>query len=227
MNIQQRLQCSSLLDVHNRLMLCHESGQKEISKLDELLIKKNHKFLWEDTKNELTWEEELAKKYYDKLFKEYCICDLSKYKENRVALRWRTKTEVISGRGQFSCAEKKCNCKERLKTWEVNFCYLENNEKKNALVKIKLCSECSAKLNYHSLKREVKRLKKKGKSKNRFVKEQNVETGVTKNLDEKVEEKPTGSNMAEESQNPWSQKIDIEIKSREEEMDEYLDELLF
>lgn len=26
----------------------------------------------------------MAKKYYDKLFKEYCICDLSRYKENKV-----------------------------------------------------------------------------------------------------------------------------------------------
>ena len=27
----------------------------------------------------------LAKKYYDKLFKEYCISDLSRYKENKVS----------------------------------------------------------------------------------------------------------------------------------------------
>lgn len=31
-------------------------------------------------------EKELAKKYYDKLFKEYCIADLSRYKENKVGL---------------------------------------------------------------------------------------------------------------------------------------------
>ena len=29
-------------------------------------------------------EKRLAKKYYDKLFKEYCISDLSRYKENKV-----------------------------------------------------------------------------------------------------------------------------------------------
>lgn len=29
-------------------------------------------------------EKDLAKKYYDKLFKEYCIADLSRYKENKV-----------------------------------------------------------------------------------------------------------------------------------------------
>lgn len=31
-------------------------------------------------------EKRLAKKYYDKLFKEYCIADLSRYKENKVCL---------------------------------------------------------------------------------------------------------------------------------------------
>lgn len=31
-------------------------------------------------------EKKLAKKYYDKLFKEYCIADLSRYKENKVCL---------------------------------------------------------------------------------------------------------------------------------------------
>lgn len=29
-------------------------------------------------------EKEVARKYYDKLFKEYCIADLSRYKENKV-----------------------------------------------------------------------------------------------------------------------------------------------
>ena len=29
-------------------------------------------------------EKTLAKKYYDKLFKEYCITDLSRYRENKV-----------------------------------------------------------------------------------------------------------------------------------------------
>lgn len=32
-------------------------------------------------------EKELAKKYYDKLFKEYCIADLSRFKENKVGSR--------------------------------------------------------------------------------------------------------------------------------------------
>ena len=31
-----------------------------------------------------TWEVKLAKRYYDKLFKEYCLADLSRYKEGKI-----------------------------------------------------------------------------------------------------------------------------------------------
>lgn len=50
------------------------------------VIRENHKFLWEEDDVADTWEKQLAKKYYDKLFKEYCICDLSRYKENQVSI---------------------------------------------------------------------------------------------------------------------------------------------
>lgn len=106
-----------------------------------------------------SWGAQLAKKYYDKLFKEYCIADLTYYKQNKVhhyvwcilnfsyqqilhvnikqvALRWRTEKEVIIGKGQFECGNKKCKEKEGLKSWEVNFGYIEHEEKKNALVKL-------------------------------------------------------------------------------------------
>lgn len=52
------------------------------------IIKDNHQFLWND-EDEVpqTWEKKLAKRYYDKLFKEYCIGDLTKYKENKVSIK--------------------------------------------------------------------------------------------------------------------------------------------
>lgn len=50
------------------------------------VIRENHKFLWEEDEVADSWEKQLAKKYYDKLFKEYCICDLTRYKENKVSL---------------------------------------------------------------------------------------------------------------------------------------------
>lgn len=54
-------------------------------KRDIDVIKENHQFLWEEDDAVDTWGKQLAKKYHDKLFKEYCICDLRKYKENKVS----------------------------------------------------------------------------------------------------------------------------------------------
>lgn len=108
-------------------------------KRDIDVIRENHRFLWDDDKEADTWEKQLAKRYYDKLFKEYCICDLSRYKENKVAMRWRTETELVEGKGQFSCGGRKCVNIESLRTWEVNFAYVEDSVKKNALVKLRKC----------------------------------------------------------------------------------------
>lgn len=53
------------------------------------VIRENHKFLWEEDDVADSWEKQLAKKYYDKLFKEYCICDLTRYKENKVSVQFK------------------------------------------------------------------------------------------------------------------------------------------
>lgn len=51
-------------------------------------------------------------------------------------MRWRVEKELIIGKGQFKCGNKDCTDEESLRTWEVNFVYLESNEKKSALVKL-------------------------------------------------------------------------------------------
>lgn len=38
--------------------------------------------------------------------------------------------------GQFQCGNKRCEKQEGLKSWEVNFAYVEHGEKRNALVKL-------------------------------------------------------------------------------------------
>jgi protein FRA10AC1 len=76
------------------------------------------KFIWEESDSADTWEKRLAKRYYDKLFKEYCICDLSYYKINKIAMRWRIEKEVVEGKGQFICGEKKCTVRDGLRSWE-------------------------------------------------------------------------------------------------------------
>ena len=125
-------------------------------KTDYDVLKVHHKFLWDPApaSESSSWEQRLAKSYYDKLFKEYAVSDLSRYKENKIALRWRTEKEVIEGKGQFVCGNKACPVGGALESWEVNFGYVEQNEKKNALVKLRLCHKCSKKLNYHHQKRK-------------------------------------------------------------------------
>jgi len=39
--------------------------------------------------------------------------------------------------GQFECGAKRCMETEGLRSWEVNFAYVEHGEKKNALVKLR------------------------------------------------------------------------------------------
>ncbi|EPZ34756.1 hypothetical protein ROZALSC1DRAFT_27750 [Rozella allomycis CSF55] len=107
-----------------------------------------------DDLDESVWEKRLAKKYYDQLYKEYCLANLSLYKEGKIALRWRTEEEVFQGKGQFECGNLECDEVEGLTSWEVNFAYVEAKVKKNALVKLRLCDICSRKLNY---KKEMKR----------------------------------------------------------------------
>lgn len=140
---------------------------------DYSVLAEEHKFLWESGDKPLTWEKRLAKAYYDKLFKEYAIADLSRYKENMVAMRWRVEKEVCEGKGQFACGNKHCIRSEELVSWEVNFAYTEQTERKNALVKLRLCPKCSKKLNYHKKckvwgdKKERSKRKEKKTSKNK------------------------------------------------------------
>ena len=54
-------------------------------------------------------EKCLAKKYYDKLFKEYCISDLSRYKENKVKDNFNTLIKHMVNIGQIRAfVFKKC-----------------------------------------------------------------------------------------------------------------------
>ncbi|KAK9301690.1 hypothetical protein QLX08_006095 [Tetragonisca angustula] len=201
-------------------------------KTDYDVIKENHRFLWDqDNDKPETWGARLAKKYYDKLFKEYCIADLTYYKQNKVALRWRTEKEVIVGKGQFECGNKKCKEKEDLKSWEVNFGYIEHGQKKNALVKLRLCPECSTKLNYRSQKHEAKRhktLKRLGTNG-----ETPHDMPSTSTVEIKIEE-DEGTNNSEklvetraDESKIWKEKpIENLEKTREEEFEEYLADLL-
>ncbi|KAJ0015976.1 hypothetical protein NQD34_014266 [Periophthalmus magnuspinnatus] len=218
-------------------------------KTDYDVIRENHHFLWrEEDEEEMTWEKDLAKKYYDKLFKEYCIADLSRYKENKFGFRWRTENEVISGKGQFQCGHKRCDNNDGLKSWEVNFAYVEQGEKRNALVKLRLCPECSFKLNYHHKRKEVK-----AKTKTKKVSEENrapppkkkhkrkhsrserhkhkkhrdhspssSSTDASSDKDPEASEELEGQSEADHWKGPAPA---VEEKSREEEFDDYFEDM--
>lgn len=83
-----------------------------------------------------TWETRMAVKYYSRLYKEYCICDVTHYREGRIGLRWRTESEVVCGKGQFTCAAKGCDNTNALHSYELNFKYIEHGDTKNELVKV-------------------------------------------------------------------------------------------
>ncbi len=198
------------------------------------VVRENHRFLWENgDEEELTWGQRLAKKYCQKLFKEYCICDLSRYKENKVAMRWRTEAEVAAGKGQFSCGARKCEEREGLRTWEVNFAYLEGGEKKNALVKVRLCPECSYRLNYGHKRKEVRRRKAAKKEKKRKKKSRQDEDEDSSSTDEETREKAKWQRerreeerMEKEAKDIWSKPVEVEQeRTREEDFSEFLEDL--
>nr|KAJ3418941.1 hypothetical protein HK105_007634 [Polyrhizophydium stewartii] len=113
------------------------------------ILKQHHRFLRSaEDDADSSWESRLAKGYYDRLFREFCLADLSRYAEGRIAMRWRTRAEVIDGKGQSICGNLACSLRDNLRAWEVNFAYVEAGQSRNALVKLTLCPVCSVKLNY-------------------------------------------------------------------------------
>ena len=134
------------------------------TRTDEDCVAEQHRFLWDNDEasgstsagSALSWEQRLAKKYHDTLYKEYALADMSRYREGAVGLRWRTETEVFDGKGQFVCGAKGCNADAELASFEVNFAYDEGGgARKNALVKLRLCPGCAAKLNYRREQRRA------------------------------------------------------------------------
>ncbi|XP_019449595.1 PREDICTED: protein FRA10AC1 isoform X2 [Lupinus angustifolius] len=109
-------------------------------KTDQDTLREGYRFIRsEEDDMDPSWEQRLVKRYYDKLFKEYCIADMSQYKSGKIGLRWRTEKEVKSGKGQFICGNKHCDEKTGLASYEVNFSYLEAGQNKQALVKLVTC----------------------------------------------------------------------------------------
>ncbi|KAF5153621.1 Folate-sensitive fragile site protein Fra10Ac1 family protein [Theileria parva strain Muguga] len=117
---------------------------KKITDYD--VLKKHYTFL--NDENDKSWESNLVSNYHETLFKEFAVCDLSKYKSGDIALRWRSANEVVEGKCESICANVSCTETLNLSSYEVLFNYIEHKVKKQALVKVRVCPECSYKLNY-------------------------------------------------------------------------------
>ena len=153
-------------------------------------------------------------------------------------MRWRTEQEVVLAKGQFVCGNKQCDAVRKLRTWEVNFAYIEAAEKKNALVKARLCFECSYKLNYHHKRKEVTRKKRKRKEKHRKKKlkkrRKNRDSGSSSSSSsedseaekERPAEQKTEAELSAEAKDIWSKAPEREEeKAREEVFAEFLEEM--
>lgn len=144
---------------HQRLMDVYQKNySRGIPASDLETLKRKHEFVRDDEKDQekisTEWEVRMARRYYDMLYKEFAIADLSRYKEGKVGLRWRTEIEVVQGKGQLICGNKSCNCTDELHSYEVPFSYVEHGNKKSELVKVRTCHACSKKLFYKKLKEE-------------------------------------------------------------------------
>lgn len=144
-------------------MQTHHQKSKARKHSDNILptdleaLKQTHQFVRDDEADEQhcdDWKVRMARRYYNKLYKEYVVIDLSRYTEGKYGLRWRTEQEVIQKKGQHICASKHCELKDKLSTYEVLFKYSEDGHTKRELVKVCLCEACSEKLRLSAAKRD-------------------------------------------------------------------------
>lgn len=89
-----------------------------------------------------------------------------------------------------------------------------------------MCPGCSKKLNHHSKKREVKRLKKRSKIKSKAESSNSVEDSGEKPCDEITLESAEEDIQTKSEESPWENLKPVEIKTRDEEMEDYLEGLL-
>lgn len=227
---------------HLKLMSLLPKGP---AKTDFQLLKEAHRFLREDEDDDGSWESKLAQKYYQRLFKEYVICDLTGYKKGNVGFRWRTEAEVVQGRGQFQCGHKHCQSKVGLQSFEVDFKYREAGLDKRALVKVRLCEDCAYKLHYKRLKAERRKRRKdkhrKAKRSERGAVEIKSESaadeasGAESDAGEKgdLQESPAPSTEQEKPSEADKRTLeslawkgpDPEARTREDDFDDYFNDL--
>eukprot|EP00300_Choanocystis_sp_HF-7_P011641 c17555_g1_i1.p3 GENE.c17555_g1_i1~~c17555_g1_i1.p3 ORF type:complete len:294 (+),score=86.34 c17555_g1_i1:35-916(+) len=214
--------CNDMIKYYGGLHKLQQTHEmlKRTHKTDIDVLREEHRFIRteEDDKEPdefNAWRKRIARKYYDKLFKEYCLIDLSHYKEGKVGLRWRIEKEVITGKGQFSCGNKRCLNATDLTSFEVPFSYMEDNQRKRALVKVRLCDDCGHKLNYkypHARKMLNKQAKRR------------LESSETKHSERRSKKSKTEKSDSEASSGDSSSSEEEEEKTKQASSDATKDE---
>jgi protein FRA10AC1 len=110
-----------------------------VSAADHALLEEKYEFLPSD-KKPTSWQDRMVERYHDGLYKEFALADLSR--PGKLGLRWRTRQEVVEGRGERTCGNKKCQVAEDLIALEVPFSYVEDGVSKKEMVKLRLCPLC-------------------------------------------------------------------------------------
>ena len=100
----------------------------------------------EDAKTIGDYKVRDAVRYYQQLYREYAIMDLTHFQDTKIGMRWRLEREVIEGKGETICCVKGCHAREALNSYEIPFCYEEDGARKTELVKARVCPACLSKL---------------------------------------------------------------------------------
>ena len=138
-----------------------DSESNKCLKTDLDVAKETYRFIRSDEDDEKLghYERKLARKYYDKLYRSIVLVKFDE-RTGKVGMRWRSEKEVLAGKGDVTCGDTSCKKSGDLQTFEVNFGYVENREKKNALVKVKLCRACAPMLQSSSSSSSKKKKRK-------------------------------------------------------------------
>ncbi|CRG98472.1 conserved protein, unknown function [Plasmodium relictum] len=190
------------------------------------ILKKKYNFI-HDASNE---KNSLLQNYYNSICNKYVICDLTRYREAKIGLRWRTEEEIIKGKGHIICSSKKCNNTD-LKTYEFLFEYIEGGEKKETNVNVRACMDCAYKLHYRKIKeylkkKEKKKLKKKQRRKRKHKKsdsssERNDSSSIHSSNNSKLKKKKSSYVKRK------LEKISVKVKEDENEENMYFHDLIF
>lgn len=123
-----------------------------ISEADRAVLAEKYEFVPPEDKKPTTWQDRMVERYHAGLYKEFALADLSR--PGKLGLRWRTQQEVVQGRGEKSCGNKRCQFSTNLVTLEVPFSYVEGGVAKKELVKLKLCPSCRPLVEKKSTRKE-------------------------------------------------------------------------